>query len=557
MLYLLIASALANHPPGTIIDDALIADIPPDGFSGITDFIPALLPSAIPVDGIYQNYDGLWGQCWLGGYEIDISGIEVDLAVLDADIIPQDGYLDLDITILVSMNDASNPFQLGTSLECINDTCDGYVEPFEASVQAQVFMNVTDLDGDGNTELDVIIENTTFDYALSGDNINLDSCAIGTIEDILNFIGLSIYDLVLDLAGPELENAVGDFIPELETTIEEAFGQANINETVDLNGSELIINLSPADASIKPEGLRISFDGSVSSTTVSECVAAYDQGGSLATPGALPNIGDVPNGVNPNFQLAALTADDFLNQALYTVWRSGLLCYTVDEETFPLDTGILNLLTEDAYTDLFQETEPMVIITDPKAPPTLNMNAGSDIAIDIEGLGLGFFAELDHRQAKILTADLATDVGVDVNLDQSTGLVAVDIDIDPSRFTVEISSNEFLPGQSDSLATSVSGQLDTVLGLVDIESMLGNLSFPLPSVEGLGLLNLQIAAAGASGTDLGGFAELGVVPYTTGCADSGTEGCGGGCAAGTGSQSKGFLAALLLLGIAIRRRQSF
>ena len=117
---------------------------------------------------------------------------------------------------------------------------------------------------------------------MSGDDINLDSCAIGTIEDILNFIGLSIYDLVLDLAGPELESAVGDFIPEFETTIEDAPAEADINETVDLDGSELLINLSPSDANISPEGLRISVDGSVSSETEADCVSAYDPGGSLS-----------------------------------------------------------------------------------------------------------------------------------------------------------------------------------------------------------------------------------------------------------------------------------
>ena len=554
MNILLIASAFANNPPGSTIENALIADIPPEGFSGIIDFIPALLPSDIPVDGISESYDGAWGACILGGYGLEINGIEVDLAVLNADIIPQDGYLDLDITILVSLNNPSNPFSLETSLLCIDDTCDGYVEPFEANVLAQVNLNVTDMDGDGNTELDVVIENTTFDYALSGDDINLDSCAIGTIEDILNFIGLSIYDLVLNLAGPELESAVGEFIPELETTIEDAFAQANINETVDLEGTELYINLSPADAAVSPDGLRISFNGSVSSDTVADCVAAYDPGGSLSTSNGLPNIGDVPIGVDSSYQFAAITADDFLNQALYTVWRSGTLCQTVDDESFPLDTSILNLLTEDAFTVLFPETQAMVIVTDPKSPPTLNMGTEAAIGIDIEELGLGFVAELDHRQTKIMTADLYTDVGVDINLDQNTGLVAVEIDLDPARVLVDISSNEFLPGQTDSLAASVTGQLDTVLGLVDIESLIGDLSFPLPAVEGLGLLNLQIAGAGSSGDDLGGFAELGAVPYTTGCDESGTEGCGDGCAAGSTSQSRGLLLGLLLFGAAFRRR---
>ena len=123
---------------------------------------------------------------------------------------------------------------------------------------------------------------------------------------------------MLDLAGPELEFGCWGFIPELETTIEDAFAEANINETVDLDGSELIINLSPADALVSTDGLRISFDGSVSQTPSLIVLQHTTQW--LTCDPRWPTQYWRCSKCRSNANLRY--ADDFLNQALYTVWRS-------------------------------------------------------------------------------------------------------------------------------------------------------------------------------------------------------------------------------------------
>lgn len=550
-LFLSSLAMASQHPPQATINDALIADIPPEGFDSITELIPALLPSEIPVDPI--------GFGSSGAASIEISDLNVTLEVSDAGLVPKEGFLELDITIVVYLNSTASPFSLDTSLLWIPNSCEGYVNPFDAEILAQTFLTVSDLDGDGITELDVSVENLDFSYDLDGDAINLDGCALATVADILDFLGLNIYDLILDTAGPELEGAVYDLIPELEALIEDAFSQANINQVVDLNGIELTVALNPSDVDIKPEGMRLLFDGSFGTEEVADCINEYDPGGSLETIDGLPPIASTPNGITPGYHMGAIGSDDFINQALYSVWRGGLLCYRIDEETFPLDTGILNLLSGNVYIDLFPDTQAMFIITEPKMPPYLDMSTANDMGIQIEELGLSFYAELDHRQAKILTTDLATDVGVDLDLDDATGVLDILIDLDPNRIITTVSSNEFFPDLDGEIEDSFGEQLDTVIGLVDIEGMLGDLSFALPSIEGLGLIDLEITGSGNAGNDFGGYATLGVVPYAGGCGDEGTEesGCGGGgCSATASNNSRGYLMAVLFLGVLLRRKSS-
>jgi hypothetical protein len=261
------------------------------------------------------------------------------------------------------------------------------------------------------------------------------------------------------------------------------------------------------------------------------------------------------------FDFGANVSDDFVNQTLYSLWSGGALCQTIDEDTFALDTSILNLVTGDAYLDFFSETVPMIIRTNPKNAPTLNMDTASDIGIDIEELGLDFYAEIDGRQARILGMDLNTSVGVDLNLDAQTGGLDIALDIDTQNVIANISFNEFLHSdQNAAIEQEFVGQLDTILGLVDIEGLLGDLSLTLPAISlgdaSIGLESMLIKPTGDQQEDLTLFANMGPVPYGGGCASEGEgegEGCGGGCSTTQTGFGRSFLLLFLLAG-AVRRR---
>ena len=103
---------------------------------------------------------------------------------------------------------------------------------------------------------------------------------------------------------------------------------------------------------------------------------AFDPNGFLQPQ---PRYGtSVTNHLRSHGDVLVTIDDDFANQILYSAWRSGVLCQTIDASTFPIDTSILNLITGDAFMDLFPETSPLIIQTKPSVLLELNMTTASD-----------------------------------------------------------------------------------------------------------------------------------------------------------------------------------
>lgn len=555
LIFALVAPAAANHPAGTVLPGTATIDLTPGGLDALGDVVPALLPSQIDVPELGDSSSGTWGQCWLGGYEYSLTNAWVAIQVNDVVLVPRDGRLDLELDLSVQVNEASDPLVLYVEALCIGDDCQGYVEPFDATVTTSLGLQVVS-GADGNPVLDATVGNLTLDYSLEGQDIQIDGCAIGTVEDVFNFFGLSLFDFVLSFAGQFINDLVGDFGPEIETLLEDAFSQASIVQSVDLNGVTGELRLVPGNVGITNAGVRIAMDGSFNVAETASCVAQWDPGGSLDTPSDPPAIGAAGAGMAGDHHLGLHLSDDFANQALYSLWRGGLLCYAVDEELtgFPLDTTILRLLAGDAFSDLFPESKPLVINTRPQAPPTVVYNGDHDLGVDIDQLGLDFFAELDDREALIVGLDLAADAGVDLTFDGTTGNLAVGVALSGEDVVPTVVTNEFKPGTEGDIESNFAGVFDTLVGGI-ISGLVGDLAFALPAIEGLGLTDLALAPAGDQEDWLGAYAKVGIVPYTgAGCGEGG--GCEGGCA--TPGRAGGQLAlfAFPLALVALRRRRA-
>ncbi len=558
ILLLLPTLAVASYPPGTIVENAVVVDVTEEGFAAITSVLPSLLPSSIPIDDISD--DG-------GIYEYALQNMWVGITVDNATITPENGYLDVAVDLSIQVNSSSDKFSVFYEiLWVIGETCYGYVAPFEANIQTQIGLSIYDMDGDGVNDLDAEILDLTFDYDIDGANdINIDSCSIGYVEEALNFFGLSIWDIALTLADPLLQSAVEGFLPDLEATIEDAFSQAQINDSFDLGGVVVDLELYPASVEIEPEGLRLGMNGGMSSQQAADCIAEYDPGGSLSTLSDPPELGVAPSGVASDYHLGLMVADDFGNQALYSLWRAGLLCYslTAEDDTLPiaLDTSILGLLAGDAFDDLFPESKPLVIQTRPRKAPELDFASDHDAAVVVEDLGLEFYGELDHRQALILGLDLAADVGVDLDLDGSTGELAIEVDLGADAVTASVGINEFNPAANADIEGNFADVYETlVMGIVS--GLIEDLTFPLPALEGFGLTGLDVAGAGDDEDWLGLYASVGIVSYDNGgCTDesggcSTGSGCeGGGCATGGPSPGRWMAFSFALLAAMFMRRR--
>ena len=555
LLLLLGTTASAEtYPAGEPVEEALVIDLTPDGFNAITGVLPELLPPGISIDPIGDGYEGAFGECWLGGYEYSLSNMWIDLSVGNASIVPRDGYIGIDIDIDIAVNDPSDTFALYTMLECIDDTCDGYVDPFTVSASTIIDLRVV-TDEDGIPGIEANVGDVAVDYTLSGSQINLDNCAIGTVEDILNIFGISIFDIVLSFAGGFIDDAVSGFVPEIEALIEELTGSVYFEESLDLGGATADLAIYPHEIRIREEGLRIAMAGMVDAAEPSDCIADYDAGGSYYMASDTPKIGSGPG----DHHAGIFLSDEFGNQALYGLWRAGLLCQTVDSELtggINLDTNLLlGLLAGESFKELFPEPEPMVILTRPVQPPELVFNADNDIEVSVQQLGLDFYAELAHRQSRTIGVDLGADIGVNLPFDGATGNLALDLDLAGENFDAVVTHNDFVPSANPDIEAAVPGMVDTLVGPV-VAGLLGETTFPLPAIEGLGLTALTVDAAGDSADWLGVYAAVGPVSYEAAGCDDSSGGCDLGCGAVGPSPGRFALFGLPLMLVALRRRES-
>jgi len=545
-------AAAADWLPGATIPEAATVDITPQGFNAISALIPALIPSNIDIPA--TGDEGGW---WCFNYMYALAGGWVGVQVTDAEIVPMSGYLDVNIDLLVNVNSASDPFNLLYEVACVDGDCGGYVEPFPVRVHTTMALDVLTA-SDGSTSLDATVGALDVTYDLQAEDITLD-CWVQDLEDLGGYLGFSIYDLIIDQVGSAIDGAVADLGPTLETTLEDAFSSASIEQDLDLNGVTAHLKLYPSDVKIQPEGVRLAMAGSVSAD-VAACVSAYDPGGSLKTSSAPPDIGVAPAGVDSPFHLGISLSDDFANEAMYALWRGGLLCYSLapDNDTFPLDTSILNLLSGQAFIDIFPEAMPMSLSTVPRAAPTVAYTGTHDIDVNIHDLDLQMVAELDGRMARVLTVTLNGPIGADLNFDGTTGLLAVALDINPEVLDPTVTYNELHAESNDAIVSSFGGALGSVLDTV-LGGLLDSLSFMLPSMSGIGLQDLQAAASGTNEDWLGAYGWIGAVTYgdgSSGCGGCGSSdsGCSGGCGTGQVPAAWSLIVPLGLL-LGLRRRK--
>lgn len=549
LLCALSTSAQADSwAPDATIDEAAQLQVTEEGLDAITDLLPALIPEKIEIGEAVNESGGSW--CF--NYEFYMGNLWVGIEVIDAQLTPGNGVLDLHADLLVWVNDASDKFDLQTEVACLGTDCPGYVEPFPVTIDTQIALEVI-TDDNGDPALDATVGDITVVGTDITDYLILD-CWIGDLEEILNWVGLSLYDLIWSIVGGLLDSMITDLAPEIESLIEDSFSEATIHEEIEVGDATLTLDLFPRDVVITPDGVSVVMSGSATADPA-DCIAAYDPGGSNRTDSPLPTMVDVPGGTHMSIELS----DDFTNQLLYGAWRGGVLCYSLQgEDPLPINTSLLGLIAGDTFDELFAgETKPMVIQTRPKVPPVAAFDGGHDIDAHIEDLGLNFYGEVDDRLALVVGMDLDVDAGVDLVFDGTTGELAIDIALSGDDVTADVVHNELVIGTDEIIEDNFAGAFDTILESV-LGGLLGDLAFSLPAIEGVGLTELRAEAIGSQSDWLAVWANIGVTPYEGGdcggCGGSGDSGCSGGCTTSS-MRSLAFYLALPVALVLLRRRE--
>lgn len=558
LLPLLMGAALAQDP----VDAGLGILITQDGLANVNTLATSLPLDPLVVDdtSVRECYGLLCWTC-LEEYAFAISNMWVDLSVASIEIDTDSGVIDLTAHLNVQINDSSDKFSLYYELLCAGTTCPTYVDPFIASVHMPLSMAV--VERDGVPFVDVTVDGLTVDYDLSGEDIHMD-CSLGGFEDFLNILGLSVYDWILGLIEPELQAAIADIGPELETALEDAIASATVDTTVELLGTELSVTLLPSAIGIGPAGVEVWLDSDITATA-SACVEGLDSGDFRRTSSQAVGAADLPAGMHAGLTLK----DDMVNQLLYAAWRGGLLCLDVDSELaggFAIDTSLLDLLVPGAFEGLFDADEPgaLVIATSPQLPPLADFSGEAAIGIDIDRFGLDMVADLDDRMARVLGAEMEAPVTLPLHFDGTTGELDIAISLDASLVEMRVMTNEISTVSSETLSTELTntmgGLMDTILG-----SAVPPIAFTLPAFEGLGAQAMIADSLGDDQETLGLLVQAGPVEYESlGCADLSSEdggcggcegdaGCGGGCSTASGRSRALWLLAMPLL-VGWRRR---
>ncbi|HMV69788.1 MAG TPA: hypothetical protein PKA64_23310, partial [Myxococcota bacterium] len=567
-LALLHAASAAGCPPGMSvcwpaggdIAPATFVDVTPEGFASIEGIAAAVLPPTFPIDpSLIEQSDSI--DILVGDIDYGFTAENMYLlpTLLDLSVTPVTDALSVHLDMRVSLSAPSDPGVLHIdadgsilgifSFPLVDEDCSFHVD--DVPIRLDAVLRLTKLadrrgtlilDANGHIQLDASFESLSFPIpALELEDLHLGNAASGScaIDDILEFadwIGIDAVEIIMQELEPTINAQVEQLTADLATTIEETWPQLTIEQSLDLLGAPLDVSAWPEDFYIVDDGLRLELGGRFSSGDAPHpCVSRFDSGFSLATlpisDPRHPGLGATPPGATPG--LDALVNDDWLNQATYAVWRAGLLCQEISDGNSPIDlpipinTSLLSLMAAGQFNELFPTSAPLVLKTRPESPPVASVRGEHAADVTIDKLGVDFVAELDGRLSRVVGLDLAADVGLDLAFDANTGVLGVDVAFDPSDIEAAVSFNDLVPEVNAAVENGFSTIADQLVGPL-LDTALGDISFPIPAIQGLGLTSAHIGAIGASHPEdptwlpdyLGVYGAIGAVPYgdpTGGC----------------------------------------
>jgi hypothetical protein len=562
ILFALFATvSVAGIPSGQSVEDAVSIDITPEGFAAVTGLLPLFIPQSLTLGTI----DAMPSSCWFNaGILVQNLKVALELNEGASQITPRtSGAIDLHLVLDVSLNDPNDPFSLSTDLSCIPETCNGWIESFEVIADTTLHLDMSTDPLTGATFLDAYIDGVTITNGLVGDDIVLQGCAIGWILDTFGLLDLIVGTLDSTIQGA-LDDAITDLNTTLAATLGPLAGQLTIDEEIDL-GDGMIVNLfiEPQDLAVVDDGLHMALVGGMTTPNPHECIARFDPGESLETPSIRPEIGyaspHIDTYLHPDpHHLAAHVRDEFMNQAMYAIWQTGILCQEIGgpgpqliDLPLSMDTSLLSLLTPGVFDDMFPEAQPILIRLRPEKPPIVNM-VPDDIDIEIDDLAIEIYTEIEGRQAKLVDVYLYLDAGLNLSMDVTYGVIGIGIDLEDA-LSASVNQNEFKPDSDQAVADGIGGLLanPAISGLIG--DALGSLgAIGLPPIEfdttadgfidtSFGIQDMALTTAGDADDWLGAYMWIGEVDYeyagcdSGGCGDSGCDigGCGstgtGGC----------------------------
>jgi len=529
-----------NHAiqPGAPVHDGVLVDLTPAGLQFIETTALHLDPISIPMESMDQDLGEYLG-C---DVSIGISGMVANADVTHLGIDPISHGLALEVGVLISVNSNGAPFHVEIEADgglfdmcsLVDQTCDLWIEPMNVSLDMTVWLELVEPGGGQSPYLDAIVSTPSHNLhtALTEDRIGLNGCIISTLNDILNFFGTDMVEMLLDEASGELFDYIEQDLPAMvEDGIEGASDTLTVQQTIDLGGTPLDVSIVPSGLVIEPDGVRVMLDGSFDAPQAA-CMLPYDTHGSpdmdIPAPGA--------DGA-AHHHAAAFVSNDLINAALYSVWRGGLLCFEADpaELGIPLDTSLLTLLVAEEDRPRLEriwlgESQPIQIVTVPRNPPMNDPAGPHGLDVEVENLGLDLVAMTQDRMSRVVGLEIDVGAGVDLQ-GQADGSVVATVALDTAHFHPHVCHNDLVPDLSSDIEQNFDGLITTLVEPA-LAGLLGDITLGPFSFGGLGVTSLNLVPAGPTEEFLAAYVNLGMtgssISFDMGCGD-GAGGCGEGC----------------------------
>ena len=560
MSYLLfLSSSLYAEPLSLQTDQALAVHLSTHGLDRIEDAVIRHIPTQVTISG-----GGSSLECSSdSALDYIVSDIVVDINVNEIAVTPSQDNLRLDIYGSFQ----SNSVDIALLGDCsvitdIDETCT-FALPTTA-FQLGISVDVNFSNGTLN------VTSAPVESSISPIGNPLSNCLLADAADtILAQQPSLINDLILSELQGEL-----DGIPEdIEDGLASITDDLTVTESTELLGTSFDIEIFPTAVQIDEYGVWIGLGGAVHTEIPdSSCIDPLsfepleDQ--------SWPEFTGMSLGTGLRYDAGVFVGRSFVDNVLYGVWASGVLCIDAAELAgLSLNGELAGNFFGSEVTDLLG-TEAVDLILGLEQPPTILFSDDQPpLAVGIDDLSLELMGPVDDRKVRVLEVDIAADIGAYITLNQNKLLF--DVPINTEDFTMSESYSDFIgPGYS----LNVDSLLDLAMGAFDFETPSYILPTPLhlewgaltwePNAEDTwqgGYVFLEtdhiqpIAIPGCSVSDFGcsGGPSIDIdVEQEFGC-DQDIGGCEGSCStAGTVSVPVGRLLGVffLVLGALFRRR---
>lgn len=531
-------ASAAEIPSGGDIAEGLAVHVSPKGINFLENQVQYLVPGEITVGNQQGNLFG----CLFSTQVWRLKNTVIYMDVGKVSLTPEEGRLKLHLELYVS---GTARAETGGCLPTIG--CNVSIAPSLVTADTTIELNLIP-DGTGRYEVDAETEAFAIGLNLQDPEFG---CALG---DVVEFF--------VDLFLGTIENAVVDVLqdyvkPLIEPAVEDAFNALNIAGQFDIGGVPLDYDFYPTALEIHPGTIGLVMGGHFSTDEVAAC--ADPNRGSVVTVGTVPLFDELtPTG--SQYSVAASLSDDLLNQLLFSAWRGGLLCMTMDS----MDSSMLELIGGSLSTLLTDDGAMAIQVTATEPPlATLGGPNGETAMISLANMKIDLMADVQGRMARIVGLQLSPLAGATLAFNADGQLVPT-LNFDTSDLQAQVGYNELAPDVNA-----------TILALLPtlVEQFLPTLTDAIPPIDlpdlgGIVLESAEFTPDGPQGDFLSAYATLGGQVSAGGCSAVPGGGCGVdagglGCSL-SGQGARGHAAsftaspAMMLVGIGallVRRRR--